>query len=399
MESYAVVYATTRGGSSRSYIIMFYLFWLSIGSIGYTFIGYPVAIWAAGRLSSVLPDSYNSQSHKDPIFPDITVVISAHNEAEYINAKIESLRSSNYPQDKIRILFVSDGSLDETNRVLAGYADIDVLEYQPRQGKPYALNLAMENVSTPIVIFTDARQPLAIDAITLLVKSLMNPKIGAASGELVHYGSASRSGTHVGLYWLYEKWIRKSESRVHSVAGVTGALYAINTKDYRPISDDTILDDFEIPIQILKKGKRIILVEGAELYDTAQEDTQKEKQRKIRTLSGNYQSFARNHWLFNPRKNPIWIQFISHKVMRLLIPYFMIIAFVTPFFLKGWIYKIILFLQCLFYASALLGKLLPKLRENKLISFCYVFFELNAGSVISLKRYCSNQVEVRWNKV
>ena len=378
---------------------MFYLFWLSIGSIGYTFIGYPVAIWFVGRLSNNLPDSYNPQPSKDPVLPNITVVIPAHNEVNYIHAKIESLRSSNYPQDKMRILFVSDGSLDATNQVLTRYEDIEFLEYQSRQGKPYALNLAMKNVSTPIVVFTDARQPLAIDAIALLVKSLMNPEIGAASGELVHYSSTSRSGKHVGLYWLYEKWIRKSESRVHSVAGVTGALYAINTIDYKPISEDTILDDFEIPIQILKKGKRIILVEGAELYDTAQEDTQKEKQRKIRTLSGNYQSFARNHWLFNPRINPIWIQFLSHKVMRLLIPYFMIIAFVMPFFLKGWIYKIILFLQCLFYASALLGKLLPELRENKLISFCYVFFELNAGSVISLKRYCSNQVEVRWNKV
>ncbi|RUM94597.1 MAG: glycosyltransferase family 2 protein, partial [Thiothrix sp.] len=148
-----------------------------------------------------------------------------------------------------------------------------------------------------------------------------------------------------------------------------------------------------------KKGKRVILVDGAELYDAVQEDPKKEKQRKIRTLSGNYQSFARNAWLFNPVKNPVWIQFVSHKVMRLLIPYFMVITFITPFFLQGWIYTLVILLQCLFYISVLLGRLLPGLRENKLISFCYVFFELNAGSVISLKMYFTNQVDVRWNKV
>ncbi len=378
---------------------MFYLFWFSIGFVAYTFIGYPVAVWLVGQGFKSALASGNRPLDENADLPDITIVIPVHNEAEYIDAKIASLQSSDYPQDKIRILFVSDGSVDETNRILTRHTGIDVLEYQPRQGKPYALNLAMKNVTSSIVVFTDARQPLAQNAMTLLVKSLANPGIGVASGELVHYNSASRSGKHVGLYWLYEKWIRKSESLVHSVAGATGALYAIKTKDYEPISQDTILDDFEIPIQILKKGKRVILVEGAELYDTTQEDAQKEKQRKIRTLSGNYQSFARNPWLFNPLKNPIWIQFISHKVMRLLIPYFMVIIFVLPFFLKGWVYKVILIFQCLFYLSALLGRLLPGLRENKLISFCYVFFELNAGSVISLQKYFTNQIEVRWNKV
>ena len=378
---------------------MFFLFWLSIGFIGYTFIGYPVAIWVVGRLSGKQLEFDKRPFSENASLPEITIVIPAHNEVEYLSAKIISLRSSDYPQEKMRILFVSDGSFDETNLILESHTDIDVLEYQPRQGKPYALNLAMKNVTTPLVIFTDARQLIAPDAITMLVGSLMNSQIGAASGELVHHRSTSRSGQHVGLYWLYEKWIRKSESRVHSVAGVTGALYAINTSDYEPIKEDTILDDFEIPIQILKKGKRVVLLEGAELYDATQDDAQKEKQRKIRTLSGNYQSFARNSWLFNPLRNPVWIQFISHKVMRLFVPYFMLIAFVTPFFLTGLVYRFIVVFQCLFYASALLGKLLPNFRNNKLISFCYIFFELNAGSVISLKRYFYNQVDVRWNKV
>jgi cellulose synthase/poly-beta-1,6-N-acetylglucosamine synthase-like glycosyltransferase len=378
---------------------MFYLFWLSTGLIVYTFAGYPIAIWLIGWIyrASSRQDGFNTNDNTH--LPDITVVIPAYNEAGHIAAKVSSLRASNYPQDKMRILYISDGSTDDTPRILAGHADIDVLEYPQRRGKPYALNLAMENVTTPVVVFTDARQAVAPDAIVRLVRALMDIEIGAVSGELVHYDSASRSGKHVGLYWLYEKWIRKSESLVHSVAGVTGALYAINAQDYANIREDTILDDFEIPIHILKKGKRIVLVEGAELYDTTQEDPQKEKQRKIRTLSGNYQSFSRNRWLFNPYKNPIWIQFISHKVMRLIVPYFMLMAFIAPFFLQGWLYNIAIALQCLFYVSALLGKVLPKFRDNKLISFCYVFFELNVSSVISLKRYFSNQLDVRWNKM
>ena len=379
---------------------MGYLFWLSAAFIFYTFIGYPVAIWVVGRLFPIKPAlSVAGEQQQGAGLPDITVVIPVHNEAEHIAGKLKSLRSANYPQDKMRILFVSDGSVDDTHIVLAGQSGIDVLEYHPRRGKAHALNLAMKNVTTPLVVFTDARQPVAPDSIGLLVGALMDPAIGAASGELEHYDPDTQAGGHVGLYWRYEKWIRKSESRVHSVAGVTGALYAINSRDYEPISDDTILDDFEIPVQILRKGKRVVLIEGAKLYDTTQEDPQKEKQRKIRTLSGNYQSFSRHGWLFNPSKNPIWIQFISHKVMRLLVPYFLLMAFITPFFLDGWFYTLAIALQCLFYIGALLGKFSPRLRENKLVSFCYVFLELNTSSVISLKRYFSNQLEVRWHKV
>ncbi|MFV1984921.1 MAG: glycosyltransferase family 2 protein, partial [Thiohalomonadales bacterium] len=292
---------------------MEYIFWFSTIFIFYTYAGYPLLIFAlASRYKPILgnPDDQNE-------WPNITIIIPVHNEEENVINKLDNLKSLDYPQDKLEIIFVSDASTDDTNKLLASADNIKLISYFPRKGKPTALNKAVSEVKSDIILFTDVRQELDAPAAKFLVSTLNQNNVGAVSGELVHRDPLTHTGRNVGLYWRYEKWIRKAESQFHSTAGVTGALYVIRRNDYIPLLEDTLLDDFEVPIQILKNNKRVVFDPRAKIYDEVQEESVAEQKRKIRTLTGNYQSFLRHLWLFSPISNPIFIQFISHKVFRL----------------------------------------------------------------------------------
>lgn len=371
------------------------LFWTTTFFIIYTYILYPVGIWAFSRRKP-------STETTDPIiiseWPNITVVVAVYNEQHRIINKIRNLQALDYDQDKLHILFVSDGSNDATNKLLTHEPKVELLSYPQRRGKPYALNLALQKISSEIIVFTDVRQELTPYSLRYLVASLSQPNIGAVSGELVHWSTNNCIAEHIGLYWRYEKWIRKSESRFASTIGATGALYAIHRADYSPLAEDTLLDDFEIPLQIIRQGKRVLLDSRAIIYDELQKDATGERKRKIRTLTGNFQAFTRNTWLFSPRKNPIFLQFISHKVFRLLVPYAMLLLLISSLFTSGLFYKITLAAQLLFYLLSFIGFLLPYLKKYRLISFATVFIELNAAAVLALFNYLTGQVDPRWEK-
>lgn len=371
-----------------------YLFWISLFFIVYTYFGYPVIIWALSR-TRTMPQI---EIQGDINWPELSIVIPVYNEKNNINKKIENILALDYPSDKINIILVSDGSDDGTDKIFSNDSRVTFVSYGERQGKPTALNLAIEHVVTEIVVFTDIRQTLDKYAVKYLVKRLILPGIGAVSGELCHTESTSTVGKNVGLYWLYEKWIRKSESRFNSTAGVTGALYAIHTKNYFPLRKDTLLDDFEVPMFIIKKNLRVVLETQAKLYDTSQEDIAGEKKRKIRTLTGNFQSFIWNRWLFLPWKNPIILQFLSHKVFRLLVPYAMLICLISAYTANSLFYSVIFWAQLSFYFSGFIGNISTKFKNFKLISIIVVFLELNASAVLALIQFLTGKVKVRWDK-
>lgn len=368
------------------------IFWSSLFFVVYTYLLYPLLIAALAKTKAV----ENSPLIQE--WPTVGLIIPVHNEAHNLNKKLQNLSEIDYPREKLSITFVSDGSEDDTNTILKNTECVDLVEYFPRQGKPTAINRAMESQTAEIIVFTDARQTLDPGAVKKLVARLSLPNVGAVSGELIHFDSESNTAKDVGLYWRYEKWIRASESQFLSVPGVTGALYAIHRDDFRPIPEDTLLDDFEVPINILKQGRRILFEEGAHIIDSLQEDTEKEKVRKIRTLTGNFQSFSRNRWLFSPSKNPIWMQFLSHKVFRLIVPYSLISIFVSSMLLDHWFYLLAFTSQVVFYGLALLGRFSDKARKNRVISFINVFVELNLAATIALRNHFKNSVDVKWEK-
>lgn len=371
---------------------MIFIFWFSILIVIYTYFGYPALIWALSKTKRI-PDLSPPND-----WPTITLLTPIHNDLEKAKAKIENLLQLDYPKDKVTIMMVSDGSNDGSEEYLSNDNRIKFHFYSQRQGKPTALNKGVKNIDSDIIIFTDVRQKVNEDAAKRLVSRLLQPHVGAVSGELVLLDPETNTGSHVSLYWQYEKFIRIAESAVASVAGVTGALYAIRTKDYTPLAADTLLDDFEVPMNIIKNGQRCIMEPGAIIYDYPQEDTKGEKNRKTRTLTGNFQSFFRNTWLFSPLRNPIWLQFISHKFLRLIVPYFLLLTFISSACLPGLFYTFAFWVQVLFYGLAVGSNTLPRLKENRIVSLANVFTELNWAAVLALKNYITEEVNVKWDK-
>jgi poly-beta-1,6-N-acetyl-D-glucosamine synthase len=369
------------------------LFWVALGFVGYTYAGYPlIASLLAGSRPEALADPAEVSD-----WPPVCVLIAVHNEAARIAAKLENLRMLDYPADRLRILFVSDGSTDETESRLAATSGIEYAVLPQRRGKAAAINLGMQRVREPIVVFTDVRQKLVPGAIKFLVATLLQPFAGAVSGSLVHRDPVTRQAARIGLYWRYERAIRRAESRLHSTAGATGALYAVRAADVKRLREDTLLDDFEIPIEVLRTGRRVLFDPRAIIHDELQTEASGERRRKVRTLAGNYQSFARNPWLFLPWRNPVWWQFLSHKVFRLLVPYALALMLATSIALGG-AYRVFGYCQLAAYALAGAGLAFRSLREQRLVSILVVFLELNWAAVVGLVRFLKGGLSARWEK-
>lgn len=369
------------------------LFWAAFGFVVYTYLLYPLAVWLLARRRGPEP-----LAPEPADWPAVTVVIAVHNEQQRVLAKLDNLRSLDYPADRLGVLFVSDGSTDQTDALLRARSDVQLVSYPQRQGKPHALNTAMQAVKTPIVVFADVRQEIRPDALRKLVARLLQPGVGAVSGELVHVEPGTHTAAHIGLYWRYEKWIRKSESRIASTVGATGALYAMRSADFTPLSPDTILDDFEQPMLVARRGLRVVFEEGAVMLDELQTEMSGEKKRKIRTLTGNFQSFARHPWMFSPRSNPLWVQFLSHKVFRLYVPYALLVMLPSCLFLPSPWRSLFVIGQLAFYGLALAARFFPSARRMRLASFADVFVDMNWSAVLALRNWRAGSVNARWEK-
>jgi poly-beta-1,6-N-acetyl-D-glucosamine synthase len=381
--------------------MMEWLFWSSAALIAYVYAGYPalLAVWArlAGRRGE---RGRGDTHHAAPRYePGVTIVIAARNEGQRLPGRIENLLASDYPADRMQIIVASDGSTDNTAESLAPYRDRVRLLMLPASGKAGALNAAVREADYPILVFADARQRFAPDAIRRLAAHFDNPEIGAVSGELVldcerpdltvdvhptevagsshssangnrAYGSeagagpgtASTIGDGVGAYWAYEKWLRRHEALVGSSVGVTGAIYAMRRWLWRPLPVDTILDDVVTPMRVVLRGYRVSFDEHARAYDEAAKDAPSELRRKTRTLAGNFQLLAREPRLLLPFVNPVWVQFVSHKVGRLLVPYALLAVLVASAVLapRSPVYAVALAAQALFYALAAYGAALDR---------------------------------------
>jgi poly-beta-1,6-N-acetyl-D-glucosamine synthase len=336
------------------------LFWTSALVIGYVYAGYAllVTVWAKWR-----PQPIHPRADLAGATPRISIVIAARNEAARLPARLENLRALDYPADLRQIVIVSDGSTDGTQELLSRETDVDVVSIPP-SGKAVALNAGVARATGEIVVFADARQMFAPDALRALVAPFADPQIGGVSGELLldceasevagrrsaelrrhassdrrltdHHGRARRIGADrrgatastiaegIGLYWRYEKALRKLESRIGSTLGATGAIYALRRSLYRPLPASTILDDVLTPMRAVLAGYRVVFDERAVAFDRATADADAENRRKVRTLAGNFQILALDPRLLSPIVNPVWLQYTSHKLGRLIVPYALI---------------------------------------------------------------------------
>ena len=359
------------------------LFWLSIGFVLYVYAGYPALLAAAVRLrrrrnqvSGIRYQTGNrdqgaATDHRPPTssLPGVTIIIAARNEAGRLPGRIDNLLASDYPRDRMQIIVASDGSTDDTAKALARYRNRITLLQLPARGKAAALNAAVWQARHPILVFADARQRFASDAIRRLVAGFTDAQVGAVSGELIidceeSADAARRStiGEGVGAYWKYEKWLRHREGVVDSTIGVTGAIYAMRRWLWQPLPADAILDDLLGPMRLVQRGYRVVFQPAARAFDLAASDAAVELRRKVRTLAGNFQLLRYEPRFLVPGRNPVWLQFVSHKLGRLLVPYALIAVAVSNLFLLSTsaFYALTLTGQVAFYGLAAYGALLDR---------------------------------------
>ena len=371
-----------------------FLFWLAVIFIVYTYLIYPSLIILFSKFMPVLPVKDMDKS----ALPSISMIIIVYNEESTIAEKLNNCFELDYPSERLEICILSDGSTDRTNEILREREDILFIEEEEQRGKPGQINKAVSRVSGELIVFSDVRQKYRADALRKLARNFTAVDVGTVSGELYLGKTGISTGKNMGLYWNYEKMIRKAEAGIDSTLGVTGAIYAIRRELFEPIPKDTILDDIEIPLQIFKKGYRVIFESEAIAQDISSSKMKEEWQRKVRTLTGNFQLFSRNRWLFNPFQNRIFIQAVSHKFFRLLIPYAMLAALLSSAVLDGSLYKLLFIIQILIYLSAIAARYYKTLRQNRFINLIYVFISLNGAAVAALYKFVFGRVDVRWRK-
>ncbi len=366
------------------------LFWSAIALIAYVFVGYPAVLTALGALRA---RPWRSESSE----PNVSIVIAAHNESVFVVSKLKNLLALDYPVDRMEILIGSDGSTDGTVEQMQRVSDrrVRVFVFPNRRGKAAVLNSLIPKARGEMIVLTDVRQMFDSQVLRALIRSFVDQRVGAVSGELVTLRSNVTAS-----YWEYEKFVRWRECIVDSSIGVTGAVYAIRKSLFQPIPDDTILDDVLIPMRIARKGYRVVCARDAHAYDTPFASDQEFK-RKVRTLTGVFQLFARERWMVNPFVNRLWWQAVSHKALRLLVAPLQVTAFVMnlPLATHSLFYRFVLLAQMLFYSCAVAGWLLPDQRGKRtVLRFAYAFCFLSWATVHAFCRWIIHRQTVTWDR-
>jgi cellulose synthase/poly-beta-1,6-N-acetylglucosamine synthase-like glycosyltransferase len=381
---------------------MIYLFLCLIVLIFYTFVGYPLLLLVLVKIKKIVALN-KAPTGKAQL--SITAVMIVCNEEKFIVEKINNLLTLSYPAEKLNILIVDDASIDETVTLINSFNSdrITLLKSKRRSGKAAGINYAMTHVHSELVMMLDARQIInSTSAKDLSSWFEVNLSTGAVSGEL-QFKSEGRNDISEGMdgYWKYEKFIRKSESIISSVPGVTGAIYMFKRSLFEKIPVDTILDDVLIPMNISKKGYWIGFDERAIALDVPSSDLTKEKIRKIRTIKGNYQLWFRNLSFTVPCQHPIWWQYLSHKVLRLLAPYAALLSLVLSIilgnqgFILGYVYAILFILGVMLYPLSLK---LPKLLSIGILRLGISFIALNWFNMLGLFHYFFDKNQQAWKK-
>jgi poly-beta-1,6-N-acetyl-D-glucosamine synthase len=324
------------------------VFWCSAAFCVYTIAVYPLVLTVLARWRPRPVLKAPRQAH-------VSVILPVRNGERWIGAKLESILALNYPPELMEILVVSDGSTDATGSIVRGArdagpgCDLQLIQV-PHQGKAAALNAGLERARGEILFFTDVRQTLDRESLRNLVDCFADPTVGVASGELVIREGAGLEEASVGLYWKYEKWIRKQLSSLDSVMGATGCIYAMRRNLATRLPQGTLVDDMYLPLGAFFRGYRVILDESALAYDYPTR-LSSEFRRKVRTLAGVYQVVGQYPALLGP-SNRMWVHFFSHKLARLLMPYALIAAAAASFGLPAPWGRYVLGVQGLFYAMA-----------------------------------------------
>ena len=386
------------------------LFWGGIVLVGYTFIGYGILLFIINKIKRLFGQAPKQDEAKD-FLPAVTFVIPAYNEERWIVAKIQNSLQLDYPADKINFLVVSDGSNDGTMDLVDNYPVPKGVHlqhfYQPeRKGKIAAVERIMEEIDTPVTIFTDANTMLNKEAVRNMVKHFANPKVGVVAGEKrissSETGAAAEAGE--GIYWKYESFLKNMDYQFYSTIGAAGELFAIRTALYEPIPKDSVIEDFFMTMTIASRGYRIAYSPDAYAMESGSASVKEELKRKIRISAGGFQSVFRLAKLMNPFKyGKLSFQFLSRRVFRwVLVPILLPVILVTNILLavsENGFYQMTLFIQLAFYCFAFIGFLLEKRKLRfKVLFVPYYFCVIHYAVYKGFARFISGSQSVLWER-
>ena len=389
-------------------LILKIIFWLCTALVFYTFIGYGIVLYLLVLVKRIFtPRQLQQPLPSDVDLPEVTLMICAYNEEDIVQMKMENTHQLSYPKEKLKVMWVTDGSTDSTNERLAAYDDVTVVFSPGREGKTAALNHGIKSVKTPLVVMTDANTMLNKDCIREIVRCFMNPKVACVSGEkrvmARHEGEAVAEGE--GLYWKYESTLKRLDSELYSAMGAAGELCAIRTPLYQDMPKDTLLDDFIISMELVDKGYRTAYTPHAYAMEYGSADMNEESKRKRRIAAGGLQSTWRLRRMLNPFRNPVVaFQLVSHRILRWTVTPFALLAMIPlnialVLMGAGTLYIVILALQALFYLTAAGGWLMACTgKKNKLLYIPYYFLFMNINVFRGMNYLRTHKTGGAWEK-
>lgn len=370
------------------------LFWLCMAIVVYTYVGYGIVLYLLVFVKRLATKAKPLADITDDRLPEVTLMVCAYNEEDIIAEKMDNTRRLDYPSDLLHLVWVTDGSNDNTNVLLSAYPEVKVIYSPERRGKAAALKHGIKEIDTEIVMMTDANTMLNPEAVREVARLMQDPKVGCVSGEkkVMARSDSDEAAQGEGLYWKYESTLKRLDSELYSAMGAAGELCVIRRQLMTDIPDDTLLDDFIISMEIVKKGYKIAYTSNAYAMEYGSADLHEESKRKRRIAAGGLQSCWRLRSLMNPLRHPVVaFQFVSHRVLRWTITPVCLFALVPLNTLlvlsgEGIVYTIIWILQILFYASAAAGVRISKY---------FIFMNLN---VFRGMAYLFNNSTGMWEK-
>jgi cellulose synthase/poly-beta-1,6-N-acetylglucosamine synthase-like glycosyltransferase len=384
-------------------------FWICAFLVFYTYLGYGMLLWLLVRLKRIVRGKAERKAlpTDEAELPEVTFMICAYNEQDVVDMKMENTLQLDYPHDKLHIMWVTDGSTDQTNERLARYADVEVVFSPERRGKTAALNHGISMVRSEITMMTDANTIVNREAVREIVRCFQDPRVACVAGEkrvmARHEGQTAAEGE--GLYWKYESALKRMDSELYSAMGAAGELNAIRTRFYEPMPETALLDDFVMSMRMVDQGYKIAYTSDAYAMEYGSADLTEESKRKRRIAAGGLQSVWWLRQMMNPFRRPVVaFQFVSHRVLRWSITPIALLALIPlnvalVMMKAGTIYTVIWILQVLFYLAVLASWMLEKQgRKNKLLYVPYYFLFMNLNVFRGMKYLSTHSTSGAWEK-
>ena len=385
-----------------------YVFWACLVLVSYTYLFYPCVLFVVYALAQARADlryltgrrERRRAALREAELPAVTLIVPAYNEEAHLEDKLQNLKNLDYPRERLQVVFVSDGSTDRTNDILAAIDDtsVETVIRPERSGKAGALNEAVARARHGLLVFSDASTLFEPDAIRRLMRHFADPKVGVVCGALRFRGGDEFSQTE-GIYWRYETMLRLMEARLGATLTASGAIYALRRECYQSLTAEDVIDDFVVPMRARKLGFRVLFDPEAEAVEFAGESVKDEFTRRVRIAVGSFRALRELARV--PMAPMACLSFFSHKLLRWVLPFLLIGLFASNLFLlDGPVYQAALAGQIAVYFWATLGLVFrERARRVPLAMLCYYLMAINVAFLVGFVRFLGGRKDTAWQRV